>query len=117
MSVNCTKGIWQLRPETGEIYTLYKVGEHSRTPIAAVSGLTFPEKDYEECLSNAAVISKAAEMYSLLNFIKSSLQCMYRDFPEHKGGILNYIEFRITNIEADVEKLAAYRPDHVHDKG
>ena len=117
MSVNCTKGIWQLKPETGEIYTLYRADVASRTPIAIVSGLSFPEKDYEECLSNAAVISKAAEMYSLLVFIKSSLQCMYRDFPDMKGEIMSYIEDRIMHIEADVEKLAAYRPNHVHDQG
>ena len=113
MSVNCSKGRWMLRPETGEIYTTDK---DTRVPIASVSGLSFPDKDFEECAANAAVISNAAEMYSLLIFIKSSLQVMYRDFPEMKGDILNYIEARITHIESDVERLAAYKPDNVHDK-
>ena len=106
MSVNYTKGMWQLRPEAGEIYVHNK---EARTPLAQVSGLSFPERDYEECIANAAVISHAAEMYSLLIFIKSALQCMYNNCPVSKGTIFEYIEGRINRLESEVEKLAAYR--------
>lgn len=43
MSVNCSKGIWQLKPEAGEIYSNCK---DVRKPIAAVSGLSFLDKDF-----------------------------------------------------------------------
>ena len=107
MSVHYSKGLWELKPETGEIYTYNK---EARLPLAQVSGLTFPEKDFEECIANAAIISHAAEMFSLLLFVKSSLQCMYSNCPVGMGEILEYINMRIENLESDVEKKAAYRP-------
>ena len=113
MTVKCTKGTWKLKPETGAIFSLDR---DVRCPIASILGLSFPDKDFEECVANAAVISKAANMYSLLIFIKSSFQCMYRNYPEMKGDILDYIEARIINIERDVETLVAYRPDNVNVK-
>ena len=107
MSVHCTKGMWELKPETGEVYAYNK---ESRLPLAQASGLTFPEKDYEECIANAAVISHAAEMYSLLIFAKDALKCMYSNCPVGMEAILEYINFRIENLERNVEQKAAYRP-------
>ena len=58
--------MWKLKPETGEIFSLDR---DVRCPIASVSGLSFPNKDFEEYVAIAAVISHAATMYSLLFFI------------------------------------------------
>ncbi|MBR0204606.1 MAG: hypothetical protein IJQ56_09595 [Synergistaceae bacterium] len=106
MSVNCSKGFWQLKPKTGEIYST-----DGRLPIAKVSGLSFPDKDIEECISNAAVMTQSAEMYSLLIFIKYALETMYRASPESKGRIWEYVELRIGQIEENVNKIINDRPD------
>ena len=104
MSVKCSAGFWQLKPETGEIYST-----DGRLPIATVSGLSFPDKDIEECISNAAVMSQAADMYSLLIFIKSAIETMYRVNPAMKGRIWEYVELRIGQIEENVEEIISNR--------
>ena len=103
MSVKCSKGIWQLKSETGEIYSHY--GD-VRRPIATVSGLSFPEEDFENCVANAVLISKSARMYSLLLFVKNTLQCLYREFPDGKGLVFEYIEGCITQLEDEMDEKA-----------
>ena len=101
MSVNCSKGIWQLKPETGEIYSHY--GD-VRRPIATVSGLSFPDRDFRDCVANAVLISKSARMYNLLLFVKNTLQHLYSEFPDKKGAVFEFIEGCITQLEAEMDE-------------
>ena len=105
MPVKCSAGYWDLNPETGAISSI-----DDPHLIAVVSGLIAPNKDIEKCISNAAVMTQSAEMYSLLIFIKSALQTMYRAVPDSKGRIWEYVELRIRQIEENVEEIINNRP-------
>ena len=57
MEVKCSKGFWNVKPETGEMFAGSDKG-----PIATVYS---PKDDYDmdEYISNAAVMSQSANMY------------------------------------------------------
>lgn len=57
-------------------------------------------------MADAVLISKSARMYSLLLFVKNTLQCLYREFPDWKGLVFEYIEGCITQLEAEVDEKA-----------
>lgn len=105
MSVKCSAGYWNFDSKTGEITS---IDEPYRIAAILPSSL---DKNREKCISNAAVMTQSAEMYSLLIFIKYALETMYRASPESKGRILEYVELRIRQIEENVNEIINDRPN------
>ncbi|MBQ6773821.1 MAG: hypothetical protein IJP48_07155 [Synergistaceae bacterium] len=106
MSVKCSAGYWNFDSKTGEIFSTDEPYTIAKVPVP--SSLN---ENREKCISNAAVMTQSAEMYSLLIFIKSALETMYRSYPKAKGRILEYVEYRIEMIEENVNKIINDRPD------
>ena len=102
MSVKCTKGFWNVNFETGEI-----CAGLNTIPFAKVFPPNKQEGDIEEYISNAVVMTEAAEMYYLLLFIKGTLETLYMRYPEQKGKIWEYVEGRIAMLEQKIEQTIA----------
>ncbi len=109
MEVKCTKGFWNVKPENGEICSGL-----CNIPLAKVYGpssIDKKDRSSDEYISNAAVMTEAANMYYLLLFIKAVLEILYWQSPATKGVIWEYVEGRIAMIEKNIQEIIEHRPD------
>ena len=109
MEVKCTKGFWNVKPETGEIRSnIYS------NPLAVVYGpsrIDKKDRSIKEYISNAAIMTESSEMYSLLLVIKGAIQLLYHSCPEDKDDIWDYVEERIAKIERQIQEIIEHGPD------
>ena len=104
MEVKCSKGFWNVKPETGEIFA-----GSGKDPIASAYQ---NDLDMDEYISNAAVMSQSANMYYLLRFINSVIQLVYGTSSnnEPKDKIWDYVEEQIAEIESNIQEIIAHKP-------
>lgn len=108
MEVKCSKGFWNVKPETGEIFSSYRT-----PPLAVVYGpsrIDKRDRSIDEYIANAAVMTESAEMYSLLLFIKTAIRLLYQTHPEDKDSIWEYVEERIAKIERQMKEIIEHKP-------